>query len=71
MKKLLLFAIIVGGSIAFTSCSKKECTCTVGGASESFTEDDLPSGSASVEEYCDASDAAYKALGIDGSCSMN
>ena len=49
MKKLLLFAIIVGGSIAFTSCSKdEECidnttgdTIDVSGANAIFSEEDL------------------------------
>jgi len=28
MKKMLLFTVILGGTIAFTSCSKKDYTCT-------------------------------------------
>ncbi len=54
MKKLLLLAIIVGGSIAFTSCSKdKECTCADG---TTFTEDEAGSvlGVSLFESSCSA-----------------
>jgi hypothetical protein len=50
MKKLLLLAIIVGGSIAFTSCSKSEkCVCADG---TEVTEDDMILG-ISLDTYCD------------------
>jgi len=39
MKKVLLFAVIVGG-LAFTSCSKTECECTFLGTTVTYTEDD-------------------------------
>lgn len=32
MKKVLLFAVVIGG-LAFTSCSKSSCECTVLGTS--------------------------------------
>jgi len=55
MKKLLLFAIIVGGSIAFTSCSKDEtCVCADG---TEWTDSDIPSVGGiglSLEQYCTA-----------------
>ena len=57
MKKLLLFAIIIGGSVAFTSCSKDECECTVGGVTTTYDEDDTTAGM-SVEETCTSVNAA-------------
>lgn len=51
MKKLLLLAVIVGGSIAFTSCSKDEtCTCSDG---TEVTEDDMILG-ISLSDWCTA-----------------
>ena len=50
MKKLLVIAIILGGAIAFTSCSKKECVCTVGGTETTYTEDDMGSSGGSLED---------------------
>lgn len=60
MKKLLLFAIIIGGSVAFTSCSKDECECTVNGETTTYNEDDTVDGQ-SVSEQCTAVDAALTA----------
>jgi uncharacterized lipoprotein YehR (DUF1307 family) len=41
MKKMLLFTIILGATVAFTSCSKKDytctCTTTIGGTSSTTT----------------------------------
>ena len=54
MKKLLLFAIILGGTIAFTSCSKeKVCTCSDG---TTFTEEEAGSvlGVSLFESNCTA-----------------
>ena len=59
MNKLLLFAIIVGGSLALTSCSKKEC---VGDVLGTYTEDDVQSGS--LDDYCTAAKL------VDSTCSM-
>lgn len=71
MKKVLLFAVVLTGAVAFTSCGSDECECTYAGQTETITEDDLPSSAeGSLEEYCDAIDALYKATGTDGSCSM-
>ncbi|OFY90745.1 MAG: hypothetical protein A3K10_11070 [Bacteroidetes bacterium RIFCSPLOWO2_12_FULL_31_6] len=69
MKKLLVIAIILGGAIAFTSCSKKECVCTVGGVETTYTEDDM--GSGDIEEGCDALDALYKIFSASDGCSMS
>ncbi|PCI95037.1 MAG: hypothetical protein COB15_12540 [Flavobacteriales bacterium] len=59
MKKVLLFAIVVGG-LAFTSCSKSGCECTVAGTST--TTDDVS------EDDCKAANDVYTASGVDGSC---
>ena len=64
MKKVLLFAVVVGG-LAFTSCSKSECECTVNGETTTITEDDA--NGADLEEACKAADALYKAFD-QGSC---
>jgi hypothetical protein len=41
MKKMLLFTIILGATVAFTSCSKDDytctCTTTVGGSTSTST----------------------------------
>ena len=66
MKKVLLFAVVVGG-LAFTSCSKSECECTVDGETTTITEDEA---GGDLEEACEAADALYKAFGVDGSCEM-
>jgi hypothetical protein len=55
MKKLLLFAFIIGGSFAVMSCGKDECECTVNGTTDTFDEDDVSSGS--VSDACNAADA--------------
>ncbi|MDG1476133.1 MAG: hypothetical protein P8Q14_03225 [Vicingaceae bacterium] len=39
MKKVLLFAVVVGG-LAFTSCSKSECECTFDGVTTVYEEGD-------------------------------
>ena len=57
MKKLLLFAVIVGG-LAFTSCSKSGCECTISGVTTEY--DDVDS------DECDALDTSAQI--IDGSC---
>lgn len=57
MKKVLLFAVVLTGALAFTSCGSDECECTVGGTTTTFTEDDIEDGDASVEDYCNLSDA--------------
>ena len=69
MKKLLLLVVIVGGAIAFTSCSKKECVCTVGGVETTYTEDDM-SGSGSLKDGCEAADALMKAFTASDGCEM-
>ena len=54
MKKVLLFAIVLAGTIAFTSCSKtQECTCSDG---TTFTEDEAGSvlGVSLFESSCSA-----------------
>jgi hypothetical protein len=62
MKKSLLFAIILGGTIALTSCGKdEECVCDDG---TTYTESDVPSGT-TLDEVCTVARVG------DSSCSMN
>lgn len=69
MKKVLLFAVVVGG-LAFTSCSKSECECTIGGETTTYTEDDVEDGG-DLEKGCEALDAFAKLGGADGDgCEM-
>ncbi len=68
MKKVLLFAIVLGGAVAFTSCGSDECTCTIAGQSETFTEDDVNGGD--LEAACETLDALYKISSADNGCSM-
>jgi len=63
MKKILLFAVLFSGAIAFTSCGGEECECNIGGNTTTYTEDQVEG---SLSEYCSAADAAS----VDGSCSM-
>jgi hypothetical protein len=70
MKKVLLFAIVLGGAVAFTSCGKDECECTVGGTTTVYTEDDLESGDGSMEDACNAADAIYKAFNASDGCKI-
>ena len=58
MKKVLLFAVVIGG-LAFTSCSKSECECTYAGTT--FKEE-------ATSDECDEADVAAKIL--DGECKM-
>lgn len=53
MKKLLFFAVILGG-LAFTSCSKEECTCDILGQELKYTEDDMEGSGMTLKEFCDA-----------------
>jgi len=56
MKKVLLFAVIVCG-LAFTSCSKSDCECTIGGVTTTFNEDDRPDGETqSIKDACNEAD---------------
>ena len=66
-KKLLLFAIILGGAVAFTSCGKDECECTVFGTTETYTEDDLAEGE-NMKDACNEADAGVALFG--GSCEL-
>lgn len=54
MKKVLLFALILGGTVAFTSCGSSECECTVSGTTTTTSEDDVDGD---LEEACKAADA--------------
>ena len=58
MKKLLFFAVLIGG-IAFTSCSKKACECTTNGVTT--TTDDVE------EDECDEASDLLEAFNA-GSC---
>lgn len=68
MKKVLLFAVILAGSVAFTSCGSDECVCTIAGETESFDEDDADG--VDLEEACEALDAFAKLGGGDDGCSI-
>ena len=68
MKKVLLFAVVVGG-LAFTSCSKSECECTVNGETTTYTEDDVEGGG-DLEEGCNALNTLYKAFDDADGCEM-
>jgi hypothetical protein len=69
MKKVLLFAAVVVG-LGFTSCSKSECECTIGGETTTYTEDDV-TGDVSLEDGCEALDAFAKIGGASGDgCEM-
>ena len=59
MRKLVLFAFIFGVLFSVTSCAQDECECTANGVTETFTEEDVNSGS--VEEACTAANLAYTA----------
>ena len=66
MKKLLLFAIILGGSIAFTSCSKKgdyNCACTIDFMGTSTTTESVMKDvkEKDAEEACDKLDETASA----------
>lgn len=59
MKKLLLFTIILGGSIAFTSCSKSSCECTESGITLTITEEEWKDagGTGNFSDECKESDS--------------
>ena len=62
MKKILLFAIVLGGLVAFTSCSKSECECVISGVSTTYTDDDKPAGeTGSLKDACNDADAILTA----------
>ena len=70
MKKVLLFAIILGGAVAFTSCSKRsdyKCDCTSPTLTSSTTYTDYKEEDA--EAGCDSEKSTYTALG--GSCTFS
>ena len=69
MKKVLLFAIVLGGAVAFTSCGKDECTCTIAGQTTVYTEDDV-AGGGDLKEACEALDVLSKISDASNSCSM-
>ncbi|PCJ25808.1 MAG: hypothetical protein COA97_06945 [Flavobacteriales bacterium] len=54
MKKLLLFSVVIG-ALAFTSCSKNSCECTILGTTT--TTDDVS------KSECDDADEALAGLG--------
>ncbi|PJB13817.1 MAG: hypothetical protein CO118_11850 [Flavobacteriales bacterium CG_4_9_14_3_um_filter_32_8] len=61
MKKSLLFALILGGVLAFTSCADEECVCDNG---VTITQADADDSGISLSEACD-----YAGTG-GASCSM-
>ncbi len=68
MKKVLLFAVVIAGAVAFTSCGKDKCECTYNGQTETFDEDDANGGD--LEEACNALDALYKITDSSAGCEM-
>jgi len=62
MKKVLLFAIVIGSMVAFTSCSKSECECTVSGQTVNY-------GEISSDE-CDDFESVLKFSDPSASCSL-
>ena len=55
MKKVLLFAVVIGG-LAFTSCSKNDCECSDGGITITITEDEWKDlgGTGDFKDECEA-----------------
>jgi len=68
MKKVLLFTIVLGGAVAFTSCGSDKCECTVGGSTTTYTEDDTDGES--LEDACKTLDALYKISSTSDGCEM-
>jgi hypothetical protein len=69
MKKVLLFAVVLTGAMAFTSCGSDECECTVNGVTTTYDEDDAGS-SGDLKEACETLDALYKISSASNSCKM-
>lgn len=67
MKKVLLFAVVLTGALAFTSCGSDECECTIAGSTTTYTEDDVEDGQ-SLEDACNQANVGAAILG--GSCEM-
>ena len=65
MKKILLFAILLGSTVLITSCGSDECVCTDG---TTITEDDITDGS--LQSNCDAADALAKVGNASAGCSI-
>lgn len=68
MKKVLLFAVVLTGAVAFTSCGSDKCECTVNGVTETFDEDDADG--ADLEDACNTLDALYKISSASNGCEM-
>ena len=67
MKKVLLFAVVLG-AISFTSCKKDHtCVCTIAGESDSTELKDLTKSDA--EDACDALGIFYTLGG--GTCELD
>ncbi|OFY90746.1 MAG: hypothetical protein A3K10_11075 [Bacteroidetes bacterium RIFCSPLOWO2_12_FULL_31_6] len=61
MKKSLLFALILGGVLAFTSCaSDEECVCS----NATYTQSDADDAGTTLNELCSVAKIG------DSSCSM-
>lgn len=56
MKKVLLFAVVLTGALAFTSCGSDECECTAGGTTTTITEDEAEDAGfeGDFKESCEA-----------------
>ena len=66
MKKVLLAAVILGGSLSFMSCKKDyTCECEILGVKAEETQ---KLKKKDAEEWCDESNTAAAILG--GSCSL-
>ena len=68
MKKLLLFAVVLTGAVAFTSCGSDKCECTVGGTTTTYDEDDA--NGSDLEDACNTLDALYKISSASDGCEM-
>lgn len=68
MKKVLLFAVILTGALAFTSCGSDECECTYNGKTETYSEDDADGDD--LEKACETLDALYKISDSSAKCEM-
>lgn len=67
MKKVLLFAVVLAGTVAFTSCGSDECECTINGVTQTYSEDDYEGD---IKEACDAANAAAKIVDASGKCEI-
>ena len=61
MKRLLYVVIILGGTVAFTSCGSDQCECDNG---VTITEGDAEDSGVSLSEACDLAKVADESCAI-------